>query len=255
MSVPPVLEPSILNEWNILIVPSRTALIDSVVESSILGYGVDVPEDEKDNIAQRVRSIREERGMTQAAIAEEMSKMGFAWRPQTVVKVEAGDRGLKFEEGMALSKVLSTDPSMLAGLTGSLSRAGLQVQDLTRATHVTMTEAAHCVDQMMRTVPMVNGASDDLIRNLRQLMNLKAEAERLASEQGSRLDRVEKIISDNVGDVPDHVARAARQSAAMAESNIRQAFEAYEAWRLRWDTALGGTGRELLDLAARQKNG
>lgn len=53
-----------------------------------------------------VQSLRESIGMTQARLADAMSRAGHAWHQQTVVKTEKGLRPLRLAEALDLASVL-----------------------------------------------------------------------------------------------------------------------------------------------------
>ncbi|MGX9294579.1 helix-turn-helix domain-containing protein [Tsukamurella paurometabola] len=57
-------------------------------------------------IAQRVRAIREAVGMSQAQVAEAMTKRGYSWQQVTTYKVEKGERKLYLAEARSLAGIL-----------------------------------------------------------------------------------------------------------------------------------------------------
>jgi transcriptional regulator with XRE-family HTH domain len=50
-----------------------------------------------------LKELRESKGLSQADVAEAMRNYGFAFHPQTVQKIETGDREVKLAEGLALA--------------------------------------------------------------------------------------------------------------------------------------------------------
>ena len=72
------------------------------------------------SLATKVRELRKAAGMTQSDVAQALEDMGMPgmW-PQTITKIEAGTRDLKFVEGLALAKVLEVDPGALVELTAT----------------------------------------------------------------------------------------------------------------------------------------
>lgn len=61
-----------------------------------------------------IRELREGLGMSQADLAADLTLEGLAGMyPQTIVKLEGGTRGLKFDEGLAIAKVLQVAPEWL----------------------------------------------------------------------------------------------------------------------------------------------
>ena len=56
--------------------------------------------------AARLREVRTKKRMTQADIAEAMSKRGFKWHAPTVYKVENGERQIQLGEAVTLAQIL-----------------------------------------------------------------------------------------------------------------------------------------------------
>ena len=55
-----------------------------------------------------VRTLRERKGLSQRAVADEMRSRGHPWHQQTVLKAEAGTRPLRFAEAVDLAAILET---------------------------------------------------------------------------------------------------------------------------------------------------
>lgn len=62
-------------------------------------------------LPENLRSLRERKGMSQAALAKAMADREWRWHQQTVYKVETGERGIAFGEATDLADILgvSTD--------------------------------------------------------------------------------------------------------------------------------------------------
>lgn len=60
-----------------------------------------------------IQELRKSRGMTQATLAEEVTARGVAWRQQTVLKVEKGQRPLRLQEADAVARALAVDVDVL----------------------------------------------------------------------------------------------------------------------------------------------
>lgn len=66
-----------------------------------------VEETSNQRIGRNVRRLRELKGMSQAELAEGISRQGIpGFHPQTITKIEAGNRSLKFDEAVAMCQVL-----------------------------------------------------------------------------------------------------------------------------------------------------
>ena len=65
-----------------------------------------------DNLAGRnLKAYRTALGLSQAELAEHMEYRGFKnFYPSTIAKIEAGDRDLKMDEGLALADLLGIEP-------------------------------------------------------------------------------------------------------------------------------------------------
>lgn len=59
-------------------------------------------------LAANMRQLRERKGMSQSALAAEMTACGFSWHQQTVGRIESGQQPLKAVELVALADVLKT---------------------------------------------------------------------------------------------------------------------------------------------------
>ena len=55
---------------------------------------------------ERLRAARQERGMTQIDLADQMAELGFPWSQPTVARVERGRRPLSLAEAHALMDIL-----------------------------------------------------------------------------------------------------------------------------------------------------
>lgn len=71
-------------------------------------------------VGREVRRRREERGYSQAALAQKMSDLGFRWHQTAVAKTEQGSRPLKFSEAYALTGVLAA--GKLSALFGDMQK-------------------------------------------------------------------------------------------------------------------------------------
>ena len=72
---------------------------------------------EDEPIAKNIRRLRELHGMSQADLADALKDRGVpGMHPQTITKIEAGTRALKFAEGLVLAEVLQVRPEELRRL-------------------------------------------------------------------------------------------------------------------------------------------
>lgn len=86
---------------------------------------------EEQLLSARIVSFREERGMSQSAVADAMKAAGHRWSQSTVYKVENSERKLTFVEGFALARILKVDPESLLEareIAGEVIRITAQLQ-------------------------------------------------------------------------------------------------------------------------------
>lgn len=66
-------------------------------------------------LGMRLRALREETGMSQAEVAEAMTRQGFSMHQTTIAKIEANDRAVTVNEGAMLAAILGLRlPDLLA---------------------------------------------------------------------------------------------------------------------------------------------
>jgi len=86
-----------------------------------------------DQVGRNVKQLREALGMSQAEVAEGMTKDGCAgFYPQTILKVEKGTRSLKFTEADSLARVLKVPMSALLNPGSPEAWAGFKVTRMFR---------------------------------------------------------------------------------------------------------------------------
>jgi transcriptional regulator with XRE-family HTH domain len=61
-----------------------------------------------ERLGANLRALREEKGMSQSALAAEMTERGHPWHQQTVTRVEAGRQSVRFGELEQLAEILRT---------------------------------------------------------------------------------------------------------------------------------------------------
>ncbi len=67
--------------------------------------------------------------MSQAELAERMTAHGLpGFYPQTITKIEAGTRDLKFREGLVMAEILGVDPYALVGRGTGADTGGVLVE-------------------------------------------------------------------------------------------------------------------------------
>jgi transcriptional regulator with XRE-family HTH domain len=62
--------------------------------------------------AELLREARQERGLTQVDVADEMAQRGFRWSQPTVARIENGRRHLSLPEARALMDILELNEAV-----------------------------------------------------------------------------------------------------------------------------------------------
>jgi transcriptional regulator with XRE-family HTH domain len=83
--------------------------------------GDEAPELTEQRFAVNLRAVREERGISQVRLAEEMTARGWPWRQQTVTRLETGHRMVRLGEAQAVAEILETPLDRLTMGTGETS--------------------------------------------------------------------------------------------------------------------------------------
>lgn len=86
-----------------------------------------------EQFATNIREERERQGLSQADVAERMRKRGWSWHPQTVQKIESGNRKVTVGEGKALAEVVGSTVDRLTWPGREASAAALLEQVTGRA--------------------------------------------------------------------------------------------------------------------------
>jgi FtsZ-interacting cell division protein YlmF len=68
----------------------------------------ETPELTEQRFAANLRAIRDERGISQGRLADEMTARGWPWHQQTVTRVENGRRMVRLGEAQAVAEILHT---------------------------------------------------------------------------------------------------------------------------------------------------
>ena len=109
-----------------------------------------------DQVGRNVKQLREALGMSQAEVAEGMTKDGCAgFYPQTILKVEKGTRSLKFTEADSLARVLKVPMSALLNPGDPAAWAGFKVARMFRdldQMETRLQDAQHEAEQGQRRV-------------------------------------------------------------------------------------------------------
>lgn len=84
--------------------------------------------------AENLRDAREKAGLSQDALASIMSDLGYAFRQQTITRIEGGERRVEVGEAFALARSVGTSVEALMRPAG-VARDGLRILDAVRRVH------------------------------------------------------------------------------------------------------------------------
>lgn len=88
------------------------------------------------NIGRNVRALREAAGWSQADLSTRLTELGLAgFYPQTILRIEKGQRSLKLLEAIPLAAVLGVDVEDLTEASGADVRASRLVKLLPKHVH------------------------------------------------------------------------------------------------------------------------
>ena len=117
-------------------------------------------------IGKTVRWHRQEAGMTQAELAEQMAEQGLPWHTSTVSKTESGVREITVRELTALAEVLGTTPADLLEMRQSEIN-----QSLVRQLQVSVTRRrANRLEDLARETTKRNDSAREEIEALEDML-------------------------------------------------------------------------------------
>lgn len=100
-------------------------MVESVNESQ-------AQESADSRLGMNVRMLREQKRMTQSALAEAMTARGWQWHQSTVARVESGQQSVRFAEAEALVKIFGVTLDRLTYLVAEAAELALAQQSNTR---------------------------------------------------------------------------------------------------------------------------
>ena len=145
------------------------------------------PELTEQRFATNLRVFREERGMSQGRLAEEMTARGWPWRQQTVTRVETGRRTVRLGEARAVAEVLETSLDMLTirtdearvieSLTGLIRRVKASYRLIAGSTYELLRAR-----ETLREHPIVRAADPAEPSRVRELVGEAGDVQQLSPE-------------------------------------------------------------------------
>lgn len=142
------------------------------VPGGSVGYWSVTADSPAARFAANMRARRELNKMSQADLARAMTDMGYPFRQQTVADVEVGNRNVKLDEALALSRALGISIDNLvrpAGLTRQASElldASRQLREATRQARHWATERDAARRRLEKAVAKAAGHEQELADEL-----------------------------------------------------------------------------------------
>jgi transcriptional regulator with XRE-family HTH domain len=177
-------------------------------DSEQTALGDEAPELTEQRFAANLRVFREERGMSQGRLAEEMAARGWPWRQQTVTRVETGRRMVRLGEAKAVAEILETSLDMLTMRTDE-ARIIESLTDLIRRVKGSYRMIAGLTDELLRarealrTHPIVIAADPSESPRVRELVAEALDVQALTPEgavaQGLTLDVTKSASRADLG--------------------------------------------------------
>jgi transcriptional regulator with XRE-family HTH domain len=155
-----------------------TTALTAACDRGQVAPGDEAPELIEQRFAANLRVVREERGISQRSLAEEMAARGWPWRQQTVTRVETGRRMVRLGEAQAIAEILETSLDMLMMGTGEariiehLANLIRKARESHRMIAVATTELLRA-RELLRTNAVVAGGGDG---ESSQVLQMVAEA-------------------------------------------------------------------------------
>jgi transcriptional regulator with XRE-family HTH domain len=151
--------------------------------------------------AENLRRHRERKGMSQAALAEAMAARGWPWRQQTIARLEAGHRMVRFGEAAAVAEII-----------------GVSLDQLTcEGAEVNETRAVDAAASRLRT------SWHETVDAVGRLLAASASAERTVAEhKDSQYGRVRLASEGLEGEIADCTLDAALDEAEARWESLRE---------------------------------
>jgi transcriptional regulator with XRE-family HTH domain len=153
------------------------------------------PELSERRFAENLRQAREDKGMSQVKLAQEMAARGWPWRQQTVTRVESGQRMVRLGEALAVAEILGTSVTMLTASTRETTAVYL---------------LASSTSKVKQAFKEITRWTQTLLWNQGQLRTTLREAERHGYPESSLVTEVAAEAAEVVLLMPEQAVSEAR---------------------------------------------
>jgi transcriptional regulator with XRE-family HTH domain len=153
------------------------------------------PELSERRFAENLRQAREDKGISQVKLAQEMAVRGWPWRQQTVTRVESGQRMVRLGEALAVAEILGTSVTMLTASTRETSAVYL---------------LASSTSKVKQAFEEITRWTQTLLWNQGQLRTTLGEVERAGYHDSSLVREVAEEGALVVVFTPEQAVREAR---------------------------------------------
>lgn len=146
------------------------------------------PELSERRFAENLRTAREEKGVSQVKLAQEMALRGWPWRQQTVTRVESGQRMVRLGEALAVAEILGTNlthltastrettaVTLLAGSTSTAKRAFGQIVQWTQTLLSAQRQLRTTVAEVKRDGYLDSSLVRDVAKEAAELLEVTPE--------------------------------------------------------------------------------
>ena len=135
-----------------------------------------------DKFAANLRALRERAGLSQSALADEMTGRGHGWHQQTVGRVESGRQAVRFSEAVDLAEIFRTSTDRFTWGSAEANEASftyaagtrvrMQYEEVAMAIHRHLADEAAAERLLARPAttgtPRVKAAREDVAARLEE---------------------------------------------------------------------------------------
>ena len=110
------------------------------------------------NFRDAITAKREKLGMSQSALARELSEMGLSFRQQMIQQVESGERPIRLNEAVAFSEILGIP--LDEGISGSIDSDSME--ELEAQLVEKLREVSRLITSLAELRKRIKGVGDDM---------------------------------------------------------------------------------------------
>jgi transcriptional regulator with XRE-family HTH domain len=180
------------------------------------------PEASERRFAENLRTAREDKGVSQVKLAQEMAARGWPWRQQTVTRVESGQRMVRLGEALAVAEILGTSVVMLTASTRETTAVHLLASSTSK-----VKQSFHEITRWTQTLLWNQGQLRTTLASVERRDYLDSPLVRDVAEEGSEVVELtpEQAVSEARADLEDlHESVAEHNKWASVIANVIRAY-------------------------------